>query len=78
VANQVATALKNAQLYDRTRELTDGKMMVTVGPATYPEDSEEGVQLVDLADRAMYVGKQQGGNRVSVHPGREMRTSKGT
>jgi diguanylate cyclase (GGDEF)-like protein len=56
----------------------DGKVTVTVGLATYPEDSEEGVHLVDLADRAMYVGKQQGGNRVSVHPGREMRTSKGT
>jgi diguanylate cyclase (GGDEF)-like protein len=47
----------------------DGKVTLTVGLATYPEDSEEGVQLVDLADRAMYVGKQQGGNRVSVHRG---------
>jgi diguanylate cyclase (GGDEF)-like protein len=56
----------------------DGKMMVTVGLATYPEDSEEGVQLVDLADRAMYVGKQQGGNRVSVHPGRHGSPPQGT
>ena len=56
----------------------NGKMMVTVGLATYPEDSEEGVQLVDLADRAMYVGKQQGGNRVSVHPGRHGSPPQGT
>jgi diguanylate cyclase (GGDEF)-like protein len=41
-----------------------GKMTVTLGLATYPADSEDGLELVDLADRALYLGKQQGGNRV--------------
>jgi len=40
-----------------------------VGLASYPVDSEDGLELVDRADRAMYLGKQQGGNRVSVSPG---------
>jgi len=44
-------------------------MTVTLGLATYPTDSEGGLELVDLADRAMYLGKQQGGNRVSPSPG---------
>jgi len=46
-----------------------GKMTVTLGLATYPGDSEDGLELVDLADRAMYLGKQQGGNRVCATPG---------
>ena len=46
-----------------------GKMTVTLGLATYPGDSEDGLELVDLADRAMYLGKQQGGNRVCAVPG---------
>jgi hypothetical protein len=32
-------------------------------------DAEDGLELVDQADRAMYLGKQQGGNRVSSSPG---------
>jgi GGDEF domain-containing protein len=44
-------------------------MTVTLGLATYPTDSEEGLELVDLADRALYLGKQQGGNRTSATPG---------
>lgn len=46
-----------------------GKMTVTLGVATYPTDSEDGLELVDLADRALYLGKQQGGNRVCAANG---------
>jgi GGDEF domain-containing protein len=38
---------------------------VTLGLSSYPADSEDALELVDLADRALYAGKQQGGNRVS-------------
>ena len=46
-----------------------GQLTATLGLATYPTDSEDGLELVDCADRAMYLGKQQGGNRVSPSPG---------
>jgi diguanylate cyclase (GGDEF)-like protein len=42
-----------------------GALTVTLGLASYPADSEDALELVDLADRALYAGKQQGGNRVS-------------
>jgi GGDEF domain-containing protein len=32
--------------------------------AAYPGDAASGLEVVDAADRALYRGKQQGGNRV--------------
>ncbi len=58
--------------------LPDGKVTITIGLATYPHDSQECVELVDLADQALYVGKQQGGNRVSAPPTQHERTPPGT
>ena len=43
-------------------------LTVTVGLAAYPTHAADGLELVDCADRAMYLGKQQGGNRVSGPP----------
>ncbi|SEM51012.1 diguanylate cyclase (GGDEF) domain-containing protein [Terribacillus saccharophilus] len=44
------------------------KMTVSVGVASYPENSEDDLELVRHADRAMYVGaKQKGRNRVSIY-----------
>lgn len=43
-------------------------MTVSVGVASYPENSEDDLELVRHADRAMYVGaKQKGRNRVSIY-----------
>ena len=46
-----------------------GPLTATLGLATSPADAEDGLALVDLADRVLYLGKQQGGNRVCVSPG---------
>jgi len=43
-------------------------LTVTVGLAAYPTHAADGLELVDCADRAMYLGKQQGGNRVLAPP----------
>jgi diguanylate cyclase (GGDEF)-like protein len=77
VAEKIRTAV---ELYPFVCSSTqsDGKMTVTAGLATYPEDSQDSVELVDLADRTLYVGKQQGGNRVSVPPGRHESTPQAT
>ncbi|PAD21785.1 sensor domain-containing diguanylate cyclase [Terribacillus saccharophilus] len=51
------------------------KMTVSVGVASYPENSEDELELVRHADRAMYVGaKQKGRNRVSIYHELNQRT----
>ncbi len=69
VAEKIRSAVEQYPFYGRQQQ-PGGMLMVTVGLAAYPVDSEGGVELVELADRALYVGKQQGGNRVVVSPGR--------
>jgi diguanylate cyclase (GGDEF)-like protein len=45
------------------------KVTCSIGVATYPElVCERAEQLVDAADRALYVAKSSGRNRVCVHP----------
>ena len=41
-----------------------GRVTVSVGVATYPEDAAAGVKLVEAADRALYRAKTDGRNRV--------------
>lgn len=41
-----------------------GRVTVSVGVATYPEDAAAGVKLVEAADRALYQAKTDGRNRV--------------
>ena len=45
-----------------------GRLTITLGLAAFPADAEDGLALLDVADRALYLGKQQGGNRVAVAP----------
>lgn len=65
VAEKIRAAVEQSPFYGRSKQ-PGGRVTVTLGLATYPVDSEDGVELVDVADRAMYAGKQQGGNRVNV------------
>jgi diguanylate cyclase (GGDEF)-like protein len=67
VAEKIRSAAEQCPFYGRGKQ-PGGKVTVTIGVATYPEDSEAGLELVDVADRALYAGKQQGGNRVSIAP----------
>ncbi|MFH1349582.1 MAG: diguanylate cyclase [Pseudomonadota bacterium] len=45
-----------------------GNLTVTIGVATFPTDAEEGLDLIQLADEALYKGKEAGRNRVVSHP----------
>ena len=67
VAEKMRTAVEQYAFFGRESQ-PGGRLTVTLGLVTYPVDSEEGLELVDLADRALYAGKQQGGNRVSASP----------
>jgi len=63
VAEKIRTKLALYPFHGRERQ-PNGQLTVTVGLAAYPYDSDNGLELVDVADRALYVGKRQGGNRV--------------
>jgi diguanylate cyclase (GGDEF)-like protein len=69
VAEKIRAAIEQHSFYGRNQQ-PGGKLTVTVGLGAYPVDSEDGLELVDLADRALYAGKQQGGNRVTLSPDR--------
>jgi diguanylate cyclase (GGDEF)-like protein len=64
-AEKIRAAVEQTPFHGRSKQ-PGGRLTVTLGLATFPADSEEGLELVDLADRAMYVGKERGGNRVCV------------
>jgi diguanylate cyclase (GGDEF)-like protein len=43
----------------------DGRITCSIGIGCYPDDGEEGRTLVKAADRALYVAKERGRNRVA-------------
>ncbi len=45
----------------------DGNLTVSMGVANLPDDAEEGDGLIEMADRALYIAKQTGRNRVCVY-----------
>jgi diguanylate cyclase (GGDEF)-like protein len=69
VAAEKIRAAMEVYRFDGRSTQPDGKLTVTIGVATFPEDSKDTVELLDLADRALYAGKLKGGNCVSVVPG---------
>ncbi len=46
----------------------EGKITISVGVATYPRHSEEPLHLLELADRSLYMAKEDGRNRVGPSP----------
>ena len=38
---------------------------MSIGVSGYPEDAEDGEQLIDLADQALYQAKRKGCNQVA-------------
>jgi diguanylate cyclase (GGDEF)-like protein len=61
VAEKIRTAVEGYPFAGRHTQ-PGGRLTVTLGLATYPQDAAGGLELLDCADRAMYLGKQQGGN----------------
>ncbi len=44
----------------------DGRLTISIGIATFPQDAAGSRELVDMADRALYRAKEEGRNRVTV------------
>jgi diguanylate cyclase (GGDEF)-like protein len=55
--------------WPRSGRPAPGRLTVSIGVATHPTHSDDRAGLVDAADRAVYVSKRQGKNRVSVSNG---------
>jgi diguanylate cyclase (GGDEF)-like protein len=72
-ARILSELLHNLEMYDFTRgsknKRKDIKVTFSAGVASYPDDAISGVELIKLADAALYDAKGAGRNRVKVyHP----------
>jgi len=47
-------------------DLAPAQLTVTIGVSCIPEDTEESMSLIDIADKALYYGKAKGRNQVST------------
>ena len=66
-AEKIREAVADAPFPGRESQ-PGGGLTVTLGYACFPDDSEEAVVLLELADRALYLGKHAGGNCVKPAP----------
>jgi len=64
VGEKLRKAVEKHNFHSQRPELGKGKITITVGVSSFPEDSESAYELLDLADKAMYYGKAQGRNQV--------------
>ena len=59
------TIRKNISLMKVIYEGHDlGEITVSIGIAVYPQDGESGAELIDISDKALYVAKNSGRNKV--------------
>jgi diguanylate cyclase (GGDEF)-like protein len=64
VAEKLRKAVEKHDFHHRIPALGPVKVTVTVGVSSFPQDTQDSFELLDLADKAMYFGKAQGRNRV--------------
>jgi diguanylate cyclase (GGDEF)-like protein len=67
VAEKIREAVANAPFSGRESQ-PGGQLTVTLGYACYPADGEDSALLLEMADRALYAGKDAGGNCVRPAP----------
>ncbi|MEE4310524.1 MAG: diguanylate cyclase [candidate division KSB1 bacterium] len=63
VSNKLKDLVENYPFFNKESQ-PNGKLTISMGVATYPDDSEEPQKLVDLADSRLYKAKEMGRNRV--------------
>ncbi len=64
VCEKLRSEVEKIDFNDDAPRLDKAGMTITLGVASMPDDSEEAIELIDLADKALYYGKAQGRNRV--------------
>ena len=53
-------------LFTTTTGKSIGKVTVTIGLSSFPEDAQDRIDLIDKADKSLYQGKASGKNRICV------------
>jgi len=69
VAGKLAERIRgclSAQAFYFKETLQSGKLTISLGVATFPEDAKSLNDLVEMADRALYKAKEKGRNRVAL------------
>ncbi len=61
IAEELRVTVEN---FDFIYEMTNIKLTISCGISSYPEDSREYNELIDLADKRLYKAKQSGRNKV--------------
>ena len=62
-----AHAQVHQQTLEALAEYNLPSVTTSIGVATYPHDASSAEDLIEAADRAMYMGKYRGGNQVHLY-----------
>ena len=65
VAEKLRRAIEGTT-FPRAKSQPGGKITISIGLSSYPEDAMIGEELIELADKGLYLAKSQGRNRVCV------------
>jgi diguanylate cyclase (GGDEF)-like protein len=65
VAERIRASIAE-HLFTTTTGTSIGNITVTIGLASFPEDAQEKIELIDRADKGLYQGKTSGKNRICV------------
>ena len=68
-AERIRSAVE-AEIIQYAETQPDGRLTVSVGVAVYPGDGADPVSLIDAADKALYMAKERGRNRVETNRGK--------
>lgn len=70
VAEKLRQSIEKEVFYLGDDETRETRITISIGIAEYPTDAKDIYELIDLADRALYLAKEQGRNRIVAWNGR--------
>ncbi len=65
IAKRINTTVSHTPIKSNVAGQLDINVNLSIGIASFPDDAADAVRIIDLADKALYVSKQKGKNRVS-------------
>jgi diguanylate cyclase (GGDEF)-like protein len=65
LAERLRRTMEN-HVFEGEKILPGGQLTISLGLATFPSNADNPTDLIEKADRALYLSKERGRNRVSV------------